>query len=121
MRRDDGFTLVEVLLASAIMLTVLLGVATMSLTAQSHLARSGQQTAATMVSRQRVEWLRNQGYASSDLAAGTTTETLTGTYAGYTRTTTVLNNTPRAGVKQVTVTTTAPSGVGVTVVSLVAE
>ena len=46
---------------------------------------------------------------------------LTGDYAGYTRVTTIQNDTPRAGVKQITVVTSTPSGMATQVVALIAE
>lgn len=121
MKNEQGFTLIEVLIAGAILVIVLLGVAAMTLSAYGQLSRSGEQTVATTLSQQRIEWLRNQGYASSDLNAGTTVETLGATYAGYTRTSTVMADTPRSGVKQVTVRTVAPSGLAFEVVSLVGQ
>ena len=121
MNGSDGFSLVEVLVAGLLLLLMLLGVASMSLTAFHQLDRGGDQTVATTLAQQRIEWLRNQGYASNDLNAGTTTETLSGDYVGYGRTTQILVDTPRAGVKQVSVTTMTPDGLTVSVVSLVAE
>ena len=53
-------------------ITLALGVASMSMTAYHQLDRSGDQTVATALGQQRIEWLRNQGYASADLNAGTT-------------------------------------------------
>lgn len=121
MKNSDGFTLIEVLVAGLVLVIVLLGVASMSLTARGELNRSGEQTTATTLVQQHIEWLRNQGYEASDLAAGTTNETLGGTYAGYTRTTTIQDDTPRAGIKQVTLTMSTPSGLSFETVSLIAE
>ena len=121
MSKSDGFTLIEILVAGAILVVVLLGVATMSLTAHGQLHRSGEETTAAILGQQRIEWLRNQGYDSSDLGAGSTTESLGGTYAGYSRTTAVQADTPRAGVKQVTVTTITPAGLRFDAWVLVAE
>jgi Tfp pilus assembly protein PilV len=117
--RSDGFTLIEVLVAAGLLTLVLLGVASMSLAAQGQVFRSGEQTVATMLGQQRIEWLRNQGHGSADLTAGTVTELLGGNYAGFTRTTVVQDDTPVAGIKQVTITTVTPKGLAVTVVSLV--
>ena len=121
MNKSNGFTLVEVLVAGIVLVLVLLGVVSMSLAAHGQLHRSGEQTAATTLAQQRMEWLRNQGYDATDLTAGTTNETLGGTYAGYTRTTTVQDDTPRAGVKQLAVTTNTPSGLRCELVSLLAD
>jgi type IV pilus assembly protein PilV len=120
MNRSDGFTLIEIVAATAVLIVILLGVASMSLAASGQLSRSGEQTTATVLGQQRIEWLRNQGYSSADLAAGTVTELLQGDHEGFTRTTVVQDNTPVTGIKQVTVTTLSPKGLAVTVVTLVA-
>ena len=121
MSGERGFTLVEVLVAGLVLSVVLLGVAAMTIAASGQLHRGGEQTAATTLVQQRIEWLRNQGYEASDLSAGTTSEALTGTYAGYTRTTTIQDDTPRAGVKRIVVATDTPSGLTVQAVSLISE
>jgi prepilin-type N-terminal cleavage/methylation domain-containing protein len=121
MSREDGFTLIEVLAATTVLVVVLLGAAAMSLAAYGNLQRSGEQTVAAELIQQHLEWLRNQGYASTDLAAGTTTVTLGGDYESYARTTIVTADTPRAGVKQITVIMSMPSGVSRQATALVAE
>ena len=47
--------------AALVLVLVLLGVASMVLTGRGQLHRSGEQTAATTLVQQRIEWLRNQG------------------------------------------------------------
>ena len=121
MKSEDGFSLVEVLLACTLLMVTLLSAALMSLTAYRALDRSGEATTVLALSQQRIEWLRNQSYTSGALAEGTTTETLIGTYAGYVRTTTIVDNVPRTGVKQVTVTITTVSGATTRVVALIAR
>ena len=117
MRSERGFTLIEVLLAIGVMSVALLAMSGMMTTSYRTIDRSGEHTAATVLSMQRLEFLRNQAFTSSTLSAGTTTETLTGTYAGYSRITTIVDNTPRNGVKRLTVRTNAPSGVSAQSVS----
>jgi prepilin-type N-terminal cleavage/methylation domain-containing protein len=116
-KNERGFTLIEVLVAFAMISVALLAMSGMMTSAYSTIDRSGEQTAASVLGQQRLEFLRNQAFTSSALSAGTTTETLTGTYAGYRRVTTVVDNTPRAGVKRLTVQTNAPSGISVQSVS----
>ncbi len=121
MRKAAGFSLVEVLIAAAILAVALLAIASMFPTAYRTVDWSGDQTVAVTLAQQRLEWLRNQTYTSAPLAAGTTTENLTGTYVGYTRTTTIQVDTPTSGVRQVAVTVAAPSGRNVQVLSLIAR
>ena len=121
MKSEEGFSLVEVLLACTLLMITLLSAALMALTAYGTLDRSGEATTVLALSQQRIEWLRNQGYTSGALAAGTTTETLVGTYAGYVRTTTIQDNVPRTGVKQVTVSIRSLSGATTRVVALIAR
>lgn len=121
MNRGDGFTLIEVLIAAAVLSVVLLGAAAMSIAAYGSLHRSGDHTTAAELGQQHLEWLRNQGYTSTDLTAGTTTTTLGGDYSGYVRTTTVQDATPRADVKQITVVMLAPSGISARATALLIE
>jgi prepilin-type N-terminal cleavage/methylation domain-containing protein len=121
MRREEGFSLVEVLVALALIAGGLLAIATMSLTSLQSVDRSGEETTAMILGQQRIEWLRNQAYASSALAAGTTSETLTGDYSGYSRVTVIVDDVPIAGVKRLTVSTTSPSGRVVPISSFIAE
>lgn len=113
-----GFTLVEVLVASLVLAIALLGIATMSLASLGQLARSNEDTHATALAQTRIEILRNEPYTSSLLAAGTTVETLTADWTGYTRTTVIQNDTPMAGMKQIRVTITAPSSASTEMVAL---
>ncbi len=121
MRKADGFSLVEVLIAAAILAVALLAIASMFPTAHTNVDWSGERTAAATLAEQRLEWLRNQTYTSAALAAGTTTENLTGNYAGYTRTTAIQDDVPMVGVKQVTMTVATPSGKSVGLVTVVTQ
>lgn len=123
MRRGTarGFSAIELLVGLAILTLALLAVASMFPTAYSNVAWSGKDTAAVTLGQQRIEWLRTQAYTSAALAAGTTSESLTAEYAGFTRTTTIQNDTPINGMKQVTVTVTTPSGRSVRLTTLVGK
>lgn len=118
---ERGFTLIEVLVASVLVVVALLGAATMTLTASSQVSRGAQETLAVSMGEQRLEFLKNQDYAAANLAAGTTTETLTGDFLGYTRTTTITNDVPQAGVKRIVVVTTTPAGMSCTITGLIAN
>ena len=101
-----GFTVVEVLIAAAIVVVGLLALATMFPTGYSTVTKSGIQSCGLALAQQRIEFLRNTPY--NNIAGGTTTESCSG-YSGYMRTTGVATDTPVAGAKQVTVTVTLPS------------
>ena len=121
MRNARGFTIVEVLVTAAVVAVALLAIAGMMPTAYRTVDWSGEETVAVTLAKQRLEWLRNQPYTSAPLAAGTTTENLTGNNAGYTRQTVVIDDDPILGVKRVMVTVTTPVGRSVQLVTLIAE
>ncbi len=116
-----GFTILEVLTAAAIVAIALMGLAGVFSTAYRTVDWSGEDTVAVTLGKQRLEWLKNQPYTSAALAAGPTTENLTGDYAGYTQQTVVIDDNPLVGVKQVMVTVTTPVGRSVQLVTLIAE
>lgn len=119
MTSESGFSLVEVLIAIALISVALLALGTMTLTAYSNTDQGGKSTALLVLTQRRLEVARNSDFSA--LSSGTTTEVLTGTYAGYTRTTQIQVDTPVAGVTQVSVTTTMPGGRDVSLVSLISE
>jgi prepilin-type N-terminal cleavage/methylation domain-containing protein len=121
MTKAEGFSLVEVLIASSIVAITFLAIASMFPTAYRNVDWSGERTAAATLGEQRLEWLMNQAYTSAPLAAGTTAENLAGNYAGYTRTTTIVDDVPMVGVKQVTVNVATPLGKNVQLVTVVTE
>lgn len=121
MSNTRGFTAVEVLVAATIVVVFLVGIASMMPTAYRTIDWSGEETVAVTLTKQRLEWLRNQPFTAAAMAAGTTTENLAGSDAGYTRTTTIQDNTPINAVKQVTVTVATPARRSVQIVTLIAE
>lgn len=121
MTKAGGFSLVEVLIATAIVAITFLAIASMFPTAYRNVDWSGEQTTAVALAEQRLEWLMNQSYAAAPLAAGTTMENLAGAYVGYARTTTILNDSPMVGVKDVRVTVTTPMGRSVQLVTVITQ
>jgi len=122
---NRGFSALEVLIAATVTVVGILAVASMFPSSYTNVNKSGKQTAAVHLAQQRIEALRNQGYAN--ILTGTVSPgddennvSITG-YTGYTRSTAIALSTPVAGMKQMTVTVTPPAGKVVTVVSLVAE
>lgn len=105
MRDRRGFTVVEVLIAAAIVVVGLLALATMFPTGYSTVTKSGIQSTGLALAQQQIEYLRNQGYSNITL---TTACPVAGS-SGYTCTKAVQDNTPTTGAKQVTVTVTLPS------------
>ncbi len=108
MSSQRGSSLIEVVVASAVLTAGILSVATMFPTAYLALDRSGEQTAAVVLAEQQVEWLRNQPYAG--LTTATTADSLDGAYTGFVRTTEIQVDTPEAGVNLVKITVTSPGG-----------
>jgi Tfp pilus assembly protein PilV len=123
MRRDreNGISAIEVVIAASILAVALLAIASVFPSAYSNVDRSGEQTTAATLAQQRIEWLRNQSYTSANLNAGTSGQTLTGNYAGYSRTTKIQADTPLTELKQVTVTVVTPSGRSVQLITLIAQ
>ena len=119
MKNMKGFTLIEVMIASTILLLALLPIASIFPDAYRNVDRSGEQTVALTLAQQRIEWLRNQSYAA--LTAGTTTELLTVESGVYARATTIQVDTPVAGLKMVAVTVLSPGGQPVKLTSLIAR
>jgi len=123
---NRGFSALEVLIAATVTVVGILAVASMFPSSYTNVNKSGKQTAAVHLAQQRIEALRNQGYAN--ILTGTTSPgddesnvAITG-YTGYTRSTTIALNTPAGTtMKQMTVTVKPPAGKVVTVVSLIAE
>jgi prepilin-type N-terminal cleavage/methylation domain-containing protein len=114
-----GFTLIEMLVATAFLAVALLSVASMFLTAYNNVGWGREQTTGVMLASQRMEYLRTQPNTSADLNAGTVTTTYASPYAGFTRTTTIVDNMPAAGLKQVTIQIAMPSGRTARIVSLI--
>lgn len=111
-----GFTVVEVLIAAAIVVVGLLALATMFPTGYSTVTKSGIQSTGLALAQQRIEFLRNQaatqtGYNS---ISGTACPPSITVPAGYACTQNVVpdptvNGATVNGAKQVTVTVTLPS------------
>lgn len=116
-RDERGFTVVEVLIAAAIVVVGLLALATMFPTGYSTVTQSGIQSTGLALAQQRIEFLRNQATTQTGyniISNGTTTEnSITVGNQVYTRTTVVTENPTVNGVtvngaKRVDVTVTPP-------------
>jgi type II secretion system protein I len=117
MNRADGFTLIEVLIATAVVVVAMAAIATMALTGLRGVERNGERTVAVSLAQSRIEWLR--GRPPGTLEEGSTRERLSGAFAGYDRITTIETDTPRAGLEQVMVTVETPSGQKIRLATLI--
>jgi type IV pilus modification protein PilV len=97
---ENGFTLIETMLAIAIMAIGLLALASLQVTAIGGNAQSKKRTLALALAEDKIETYRHTAYAS--IPAGQEVET--GLETLYTRNTLVENDTPVTDVKTVTVT-----------------
>ena len=118
---EDGFTLLEMLIAVIIMAVGLLGMAALQGTAMMGNTFGGMNTDATALVMDKIEEYRHTPYRN--IAEGTTTESNLGTANQYTRTTSVQFHTPINDVKTVTVTVswTSPSTHSVSFQTLIAK
>ncbi|MFH0844696.1 MAG: prepilin-type N-terminal cleavage/methylation domain-containing protein [Pseudomonadota bacterium] len=99
--RDDGFSLVEMLVAISILAVGLLGMAALQGTAIRGNAFGMRNTEAVALIEDKIEEYKNTPYAN--IAEGSTTETNLGTSGIFTRTTTVQKDVPVNDTKTLTV------------------
>lgn len=111
LRRDAGFTLVEVLIALVVFTIGLLGTAALTVSIIRTNAISKRQSQALVHVQDRLEQVREMGYSNAAAADGTEyldPETLTwdaaNPYVAFKRETDVVPDTPAAGMTTVTVT-----------------
>ncbi len=118
---ENGFTLLEMLIAVIIMAVGLLGMAALQGTAMMGNTFGGMNTEATALVMDKIEEYRHTPYGN--IAEGTTTDSNLGTGSFYTRATTVQFHTPINDVKTVTVTVswTSPTPHSVSFQTLVAK
>jgi type IV pilus assembly protein PilV len=100
-RKIDGFTLMEVLVAMVLLSVGLLGVANLTIGIIKGNSYSKNVTSATVVAQQQIEQAQRIGYTNANSLAGNATVSMGGT--SFTRATTVSDATPAANMKTVTV------------------
>ncbi|MDY6854101.1 MAG: prepilin-type N-terminal cleavage/methylation domain-containing protein [Thermodesulfobacteriota bacterium] len=116
MKREKGFTLLEVLIALAIFSISLLGLASLSVYTVKGNASSKRISSATVLAESQVEAFQNMAFNNANLNPGTRSDPNNpvdedGNSGGmYTRTWTVTDNTPFSGIKKVAVTVSWDSG-----------
>jgi len=100
-QKNDGFTLLEVLVALILLTFGMLGVANLTIGVIKGNSYSKNVTTATIVAQQQIEQAQRLGYTNSNSLAGSANISMGGT--SFTRTTTVTNATPAANMKTVSV------------------
>jgi len=99
--RIEGFTLIEIMVALAILAFGILAVASMDMSSLSGTAAAQRVTEATSIAQDRVERFVSASYNDPDLSPGTHTEANPPT--GYSVSWTVSSNTPITNTKTVVV------------------
>jgi prepilin-type N-terminal cleavage/methylation domain-containing protein len=114
LRRDAGFSLIELMVALLLLAVALMGLAAAFAPSRMAIQAGDQATTATFLARRVLEEMRNRAYDldSDELVNGLTFPattpyggiTLDGIpYPRYRRTITIVNNAPEVGTKTVTV------------------
>lgn len=105
-KKESGFTLIEVMIALVILATGLLALMTMQIVSIRANAFSSEMTYASMLAQSRFEQIRNMAYDS--ITAGTVNDTVPASVATkgteYKVETRVVDNTPATDMKTVTLT-----------------
>ncbi|MCJ7547771.1 MAG: type IV pilus modification protein PilV [Deltaproteobacteria bacterium] len=103
-KRSEGFTLLEVMIALVILAVGLLGLAALQLVAVKSNAFSSEMTYATMLAQQHAEVLKSLPFADADLTSGSHTAMGSSKGVQYTVTWNVTDNVPATDMKSVNVT-----------------
>ena len=97
-KREQGFTMIEILVAIALLLVGLLAVGQMQVMTMVTNSTANQRTTAITLAQDQMELLRTRPYANIE------TPPLSNTSGIYTRSWTVETNTPANNMKRVTMT-----------------
>ncbi len=103
-KRNEGFTLLEVMIALVILAVGLLGLAALQLVAVKSNAFSSEMTYATMLAQQHAESLKNLPFNDGNLTPGAHTAMGSSKGVQYTVTWNVTDNVPATDMKSVNVT-----------------
>jgi type IV pilus assembly protein PilV len=103
-RDANGFTLIEILIATVIITVASLGVVSLTIGIIRGNSFSKRLTIATTLAQDRMENVKRLGYSNAGTAAGTENYGTIANYAGYKRVTSVANNTPASNIKTINVT-----------------
>jgi type IV pilus assembly protein PilV len=104
LQESNGFTLIEILIATVIMTIVSLGIATLTVGIMRGNSLSKRLTTATTLAQDRLEDAKRLGYANVGTAAGTQGYGSIANFSGYKRVVSVTDDAPAAKMKTVQVT-----------------
>jgi Tfp pilus assembly protein PilV len=104
---DDGFTIVETLIALLLILLVGLGSAQLVLGSVEAVRDSDFTTVASMLAMEKFEELRQHDFDDTDLIAGEYSESDIVGFPEFTRSWLIEDDAPSVGLKRITVTVTA--------------
>ena len=100
-KRNGGFTLLEVMIALVVLSVGLLGLAALQLVAVKGNAFSSEMTYATMLAQQHAEILKSRDFTDSDLTAGEHTAVGNSKGVQYTVAWNVTDNAPDTDMKTI--------------------
>jgi type IV pilus assembly protein PilV len=104
LRETNGFTLIEILIATVIITIVSLGATSLTVGIMRGNSFSKRLTTAITLAQDRLEDVKRLGYANVGTAAGTQNYGSITNFSGYKRVVTIANDTPAAKMKTVNVT-----------------
>jgi type IV pilus assembly protein PilV len=105
-KRSEGFTLLEVMIALVILSVGLLGLAALQLVAVKSNAFSSEMTYATMIAQQQIEGLKSLPFTDGDLTPGSHAGMGRSKGVQYTVTWNVTDNAPATNMKTIALTVT---------------
>jgi type IV pilus assembly protein PilV len=103
-KRNEGFTLLEVMIALVILSVGLLGLAALQLVAVKSNAFSSEMTYATMLAQQHAEVLKSLPFSDGNLTSGSHTAMGSSKGVQYTITWNITDNVPDTDMKSINVT-----------------
>jgi type IV pilus assembly protein PilV len=103
LRDTNGFTLIEILIATVIITIASLGVASLTVGIIRGNSFSKRLTIATTLAQDRLEQAKRLGYANAGTAVATENYGTIANYGGYKRVTSVANNTPASNMNIISV------------------